>query len=196
MSAGNVTAVSRETMERLEVYAALLKKWNERINLVSPHDMAQLWSRHIEDCLQLVPYVPSGSLVTDIGSGGGFPGIVLAIAADAEVTMIESDQRKAAFLREASRATGCRTRVVASRIETAAVPPAPIVTARALADLPLLLQWTAPLLKQDGYALFLKGRQSEDELTRASDDWKMNVVRIPGRTAGGVILRISDLKRV
>ncbi|MDG6094894.1 16S rRNA (guanine(527)-N(7))-methyltransferase RsmG [Acetobacter sp. AN02] len=188
--------VSRETQERLEVFAALLTKWNEKINLVSPKDMAHLWPRHIEDSLELVPLVPPGSVVTDLGSGGGFPGLILAIAADAHVTLVESDQRKCAFLREAARVTGCRATIVPSRIESVSLPPTPIVTARALADLPLLLEWAAPLLRPDGYALFMKGRQAEDELTRAARDWHMTLSRLPGRSPDGVILRVSNLTRV
>ena len=109
---------------------------------------------------------------------------------------MESDRRKAAFLREASRATGCRTHVVADRIEAVDLPPAPVVTSRALAALPQLLQWSEKLLAPDGFALFLKGQQADNELTDAARDWHMTIDRIPSRTAGGVILKISDLRRV
>ncbi|NHN85033.1 16S rRNA (guanine(527)-N(7))-methyltransferase RsmG [Acetobacter musti] len=188
--------VSRETQERLTCFADLLTRWTARINLISPGDVPHLWDRHIRDCLQLVPLVERGTTITDLGSGGGFPGIILAIATDAEVTLIESDRRKAAFLREASRATGCRTRVVDQRIENVEIPRAPVVTARALAGLPQLLGWTEKLLAPDGYALFLKGQHAPDELTDAARDWHMTVSQIPGRTAGGVILKISDIRRV
>lgn len=188
--------VSRETLERLNCFADLLTRWTARINLISSGDVPHLWDRHIRDCLQLVPLVQRGTRITDLGSGGGFPGIILAIAADAEVTLVESDRRKAAFLREASRATGCRTHIVDQRIENIDIPPAPVVTARALASLSQLLSWTEKFLTPDGYALFLKGQHAPDELTDAARDWHMTVNQIPGRTAGGVILKISDIRRV
>ncbi|GBR09301.1 16S rRNA (guanine(527)-N(7))-methyltransferase RsmG [Acetobacter oeni] len=188
--------VSRETQERLACFAELLTRWTARINLISARDVPHLWERHIRDCLQLVPLVEKGTRITDLGSGGGFPGIILAIAADADVTLIESDRRKAAFLREASRVTGCRTRVLDQRIENVEILPAPVVTARALASLSQLLSWTEKLLVPDGYALFLKGEHAPDELTDAARDWHMSVSQIPGRTSGGVILKISDIRRV
>ncbi|GBQ92289.1 glucose inhibited division protein B [Acetobacter nitrogenifigens DSM 23921 = NBRC 105050] len=188
--------VSRETRERLNCFADLLLRWTARINLISPRDVPHLWPRHIEDCLQLVPYVERGARITDLGSGGGFPGLILAIAADADVTMVESDHRKAAFLREAGRATGCRSQVIVDRIENVQLDPAPVVTARALAPLPRLLDWTHPLLAPDGYALFLKGKQAPDELTDAAPGWHMSVDQISSRTPGGLILKISDLRRV
>lgn len=188
--------VPRETFERLVCFADLLTRWTQKINLISPRDLPHLWPRHIEDCLQLVPLVERDTRITDLGSGGGFPGLILAIAADADVTLVESDRRKAAFLREASRATGCRTRVIDQRIETLDLPPAPVVTARALARLDQLLDWSAPLIAPGGFALFLKGQHAPDELTDAERHWHMTVERIPSRTPGGTILKISDIRRV
>lgn len=188
--------VSRETMERLSCFADLLTRWTSRINLISSKDVPHLWERHIRDSLQLVPLIEHGAKITDLGSGGGFPGLILAIAADAEVTLVESDRRKAAFLREASRVTGCLTHVVNERIEAADIPPAPVVTARALANLSQLLAWTEKKLLPEGYALFLKGQQAADELTEARREWHMSVSQIPSRTAGGAILKISDIRRV
>ncbi|MFT8720532.1 16S rRNA (guanine(527)-N(7))-methyltransferase RsmG [Acetobacter sp.] len=188
--------VSRETQERLTLFAELLTKWTSKINLISAGDVPHLWERHIEDSLQLVPLVERGVSITDLGSGGGFPGIILAIAADARVTLVESDKRKCAFLREVSRATGCRTQVINERIENVDIPPAPVVTARALANLSRLLSWTEKLIAADGYALFLKGQQAVNELTDAERDWHMTVTSIPSRTPGGSILKISDIRRV
>ncbi|GAN95724.1 glucose inhibited division protein B methyltransferase GidB [Komagataeibacter europaeus NBRC 3261] len=190
--------VSRETHDRLERYADILLRWNQRINLVSPHDLPHLWSRHIADSLQLARLIPSGpTSLVDMGSGGGFPGLVIACATDARVTLIESDQRKAAFLREAARVTGVQVRVCAQRLEVADVPPAQVVTARALAPLSRLLEWGTRFLQPDGFCLFLKGRNAEDELTTASADWHMATTRIPSRTnADGVILELSDIRRV
>ncbi|PYD60213.1 16S rRNA (guanine(527)-N(7))-methyltransferase RsmG [Novacetimonas maltaceti] len=189
--------VSRETGERLTAYADLLVRWNARINLVSRPDLAQLWPRHIADSLQLATLIPAGARVVDMGSGGGFPGLVIAMATDAHVTLIESDQRKAAFLREASRVAGVRTRVIASRIEAADAGPVDVVSARALAPLPQLLQWGVRFLDKEGFCLFLKGKNADEELNAAHADWRMAVTRIPSRTdADGVILRLSDIRRV
>ncbi|WP_395369918.1 16S rRNA (guanine(527)-N(7))-methyltransferase RsmG [Komagataeibacter diospyri] len=194
----DVPDVSRETRDRLERYADILLRWNQRINLVSPHDLPHLWSRHIADSLQLARLIPPGPVsLVDMGSGGGFPGLVIACATDAQVTLIESDQRKAAFLREAARMAGVQVRVCAQRLEVADVPPAQVVTARALAPLSRLLEWGARFLQPDGFCLFLKGRNAEDELTTASADWRMATTRIPSRTnADGVILELSDIRRV
>lgn len=192
-----MTIVPRETVERLEVFSALLTRWNQRINLVSPGDVAHLWPRHIEDSLQLADAMPDGVAFTDLGSGGGFPGLVLAIATGNPVTLVESDQRKASFLREAARATGTQATVVARRIELAEIAPAAIVTARALAPLPLLLRWAQRFLQPDGSCLFLKGRTADDELTAAGAEWHMTVSRRPSRTSpDGVILRLSEIRRV
>ena len=189
--------IPREITERLEVFADLLRRWNRRINLVSPRDIAQLWPRHIADSLQLADELAPGAAVTDLGSGGGFPGLVLAIATGNPVTLVESDQRKASFLREAARATGATATVVAQRIEQAVLPPAGFVTARALAPLPTLLGWARPLLAEHGVCLFLKGRTADDELTQAAAEWHMTVSRRPSRTSpDGVILRLSELRRV
>ncbi|WP_241503247.1 16S rRNA (guanine(527)-N(7))-methyltransferase RsmG [Komagataeibacter melaceti] len=190
--------VSRETRDRLERYAGILQRWNQRINLVSPHDLPHLWSRHIADSLQLADQIPAGGVtLVDMGSGGGFPGLVIACATDAHVTLIESDQRKAAFLREAARVAGARVTVCAQRLEVARVPPAQVVTARALAPLSRLLEWGTRFLQPDGFCLFLKGRNAEEELTTARADWHMATTRIPSRTnTDGVILKLSDIRRV
>ncbi|CEF40985.1 16S rRNA (guanine(527)-N(7))-methyltransferase RsmG [Acetobacter tropicalis] len=189
--------VSRETKERLEAFVALLEKWNPRINLVSSRDMAFVWDRHVRDSLQIAPLVQGASSFIDLGSGGGFPGVITAIATNVPGTLIESDQRKAAFLREAARVTVAPVKVLAERIEQATPEPAPIVTARALAALPKLLEWTAPLLAKGGKAVFLKGQQAEDELTEARRNWHMDVCIHPSVTShDGVILEVSNLERV
>jgi len=187
--------VSRETLDRLQAYAELLGRWNTRINLVSPRDMVELWSRHIADSLQLVPLIDAERGI-DLGSGGGFPGLVIAIAHGLPMTLIESDQRKAAFLREAARVTEAPVQVLAQRIETARPKPAPLITARALAALPQLLRWAQPLLAEGGACLFLKGARGEDELTQAAREWQMSVVRIPSQVhPDGIILQLSDIRR-
>ncbi len=192
-----VADVSRETLQRLTVFAELLQRWNQRINLVSPRDLSQLWNRHIADSLQLLEELPRGASFIDLGSGGGFPGLVLAIANNSPVTLVEADQRKASFLREAARATGTAATVVAGRIEQAELPPTRYLTARALAPLPRLLDWSARFLTPNGICLFLKGRSAEDELTAAAAEWHMTVSRRRSRTdPDGVILRLSEIRRV
>ena len=189
--------VSRETQERLETFVALLEKWNPRINLVSSRDIASVWDRHVLDSLQLAPLVAGQARFIDMGSGGGFPGVIISIATGVAGTLIESDQRKAAFLREAARATQAPLTVLAERIEQAEVLPAPVVTARALASLSRLLDWTATLLEKDGKAFFLKGQQADEELTEARRSWHMDVrIHRSITSHDGVILEVSNLERV
>lgn len=187
--------VSRETLDRLEVYAAHLRKWNAAINLVSKATLDDLWTRHLADSAQIYGLVPANTQVlVDLGSGAGFPGLVLAILGVPAVHLVESDVRKAAFLREVARVTGAPVTVHPVRIEVADTPPADIVSARALADLSLLLPWAHGLLKPGGTCLFPKGRTVEDELTAVKDSWNMRVERFPSQTdPAGTILRISDL---
>jgi 16S rRNA (guanine527-N7)-methyltransferase len=182
---------------QLERFVTLLLRWNRTVNLIARRDEAAVWQRHVEDSLQLLPYLdPPPERAIDIGSGGGFPGLVLAIASGIPFDLIEADQRKAAFLREAARETGAAVRVHAVRIEAAAVPPAAVVTARALAPLPRLLGWAAPLLAPGGALLALKGAQADTELTEAAREWHMRVDKRPSRThPDGCILRISEIAR-
>jgi 16S rRNA (guanine527-N7)-methyltransferase len=191
--------VSRETESRLHDYAALLMRWNARINLVAERDEHAIWERHILDSLQLLPLLPElpGSL-TDIGSGAGFPGLVLAAATRRETHLIESDRRKSAFLLEAARLLALpMVQVHPRRIEQASPPPAQILTARALASLPDLLHLCHRLLAPGGYALFPKGRQAEQELTAAAPHWTMRVERFPSRTdPSATILRLSEIRPV
>jgi len=190
--------VSRETRQRLDVFERLLIKWNARINLIARADQDQIWSRHIADCLQLVALVQPGiDRAIDLGSGAGFPGLILAIATGVRFHLVEADQRKAAFLREAIRATDAPAEVVAQRIEALEIVPASLVTARALAPLPKLLALAHPLLATNGVALFLKGRDVEQELTAASREWHMHVQRVASHTQPGAsILQITGLYRV
>jgi len=190
-------SVSRETLARLDVFHALFLRWNPIINLVSRRDEAKLSERHIADSLQLLPLIPADAdRAIDIGSGGGFPGLILAIASGLPFDLIEADGRKGAFLREAARETGARATIHTTRIETAVVPPAPLVTARALAPLPSLLDLAARLIAPGGVALFPKGARADEELTNARREWQMRVERFASQTdPGGVILRISEVAR-
>jgi len=194
--------VPRGTLERLRVYHALLVKWQRAINLVGPRTIDGAWRRHFLDSAQLWPLVTGRQVLADLGSGAGFPGLVLALMAaghDAPLTthLIESDHRKAAFLIEVARATEARVTVHAERAEaigTARLLTADVVTARALAPVGDLLGLAHPLLAPDGICLFLKGAAVEDELTRARETWTMTVERLPSRSdPSGTILRIAGL---
>ncbi len=191
-------SVSRETRARLDAFAALLLRWNSRINLVSRGDEADISSRHIDDSLQLLNLIPSGTQrAIDLGSGAGFPGLVLAIATRIPFDLVESDQRKCAFLREAARATQAPAKVHARRIEAANLEPATLITARALAPLKTLLGLAAPLLAKGGVCIFPKGESADREIEEASAAWTMRIERIISRTdRSGVILRISEVTRV
>jgi 16S rRNA (guanine527-N7)-methyltransferase len=194
---GEGAPVSRETRLRLEVYAGLLTKWNRKINLIGRQTEPDLWRRHVEDSLQLMPYMPAtATRAIDLGSGGGFPGLVLAIATGIAFDLVESDQRKCAFLREVAAATGAPATIHAVRIEAAQLEPAELVTARALAPVADLLPLAARLLAPTGVALFLKGARAEQELTAAQTQWHMRVERYPSVTdPNGVILRLSEVQR-
>jgi 16S rRNA (guanine527-N7)-methyltransferase len=185
-----------ETNSRLQAFAALLLRWNTTLNLIAPRDADVLWDRHIADSLQLVPLMPPGvGRGIDLGTGGGFPGLVLAIATGVPFDLIEADRRKAAFLRTAVLETGAPATVHCCRIEDAAVPPAPLVTARALAPLPRLLPMVARLLTGDGVCLLLKGAKVQEESAAADDDWSMTVTQVPSQTSpDGIVLRIEVLQ--
>lgn len=189
--------VSRETEQALCEYLILLRRWNTRINLVADAPEAALWQRHIIDSLQLVPLLAAaapGPLV-DLGSGAGFPGLVLAAATERATHLIESDRRKCAFLTEAARSLGLsKVRIYPSRIEATTLPPASIVTARALATLNTLLGYAHRILAPGGFALFPKGRTAEQELTEAAPAWMMRTERFPSLTdPAATILRLSEI---
>ena len=186
--------VSRETEARLRAYEALLLAWTKRINLIGRGDAAVVWQRHILDSAQLAPLLPAEGEIADLGSGGGLPGIVLAILRPAPIHLVESDRRKAAFLREASRDLPHVT-VHARRIEEVALPPLAAVTARAMAPLTALLPHAARLLAPGGVAVFPKGRTASAELTDAAPHWLMRVERFPSRTdPDATLLRLSEIR--
>ena len=187
--------VPRETRERLDIYANLLLRWNRRINLVGRHTEASLWERHFADSLQLAPLLPPGtSTGVDLGSGAGFPGLVLAIASGVHFHLIEADQRKAAFLREVAAAVSANVVVHASRAEDAEIGIVDVVTARAVAPLKQLLRLSAPFLGLRSTALFLKGEKVDDELTDAEAEWQMKVERHKSLTdPRGMILRLTEV---
>jgi 16S rRNA (guanine527-N7)-methyltransferase len=196
-SAGDLD-VSRETLRRLDDFVALLLAWSERVNLIGAADRNRLWSRHIADSLQLLPLLQRRQPpFADLGSGAGFPGLVLAIAAAQPFHLIEADQRKAAFLREAIRVTAAPATVHAGHSGRIRLAPVSLVTARAVAPLATLLGLAAPLLHPDGVLLALKGAGAERELTAARAHWNMHARATPSRTdASGRILEISGISRI
>ena len=190
---------SRETAEKLRAYLALLVRWNARINLVADADPEVMWQRHVVDSLQLNVLLPAveGPLV-DLGSGAGFPGMVLAAASGRETHLVEADKRKCAFLQEVARLLALpKVTVHPLRIDAVTLPPAMVLTARALAPLPQLLRYAARILAPGGVTLFPKGRTAEQELTTAAADWTMRVERFPSVTdPDSTILRLSEIHPV
>ena len=191
--------VSRETLPRLETYAGLLVKWQAKINLVGPATLPDLWRRHFLDSAQLLLLLPTavGTLV-DLGSGAGFPGLVLAIMTEWRVHLLDSDQRKCAFLRQVALDCGVLDRVTihAKRIEQVTGIAADVVTARACAPLGELLELAEPFIGEKGTGLFLKGAQAEEELTQAQRRWTMRLDRRDSISdPAGKLLIVSQLKR-
>jgi 16S rRNA (guanine527-N7)-methyltransferase len=197
LAGDNPGDVSRETLERLKLYARLLLRWNRKINLISRQSEGDAWQRHFVDSLQLAALIPAGARrAVDLGSGGGFPGLVLAIATGIPFDLVEADHRKAAFLREVAAATAAPATIHAVRIQDAVLPPVDLVTARALAPLTELLELAVPNLARAGTALFLKGARADQELTEAEAKWHMRVERFPSATdPTGVVFRLTEVMR-
>nr|WP_232818340.1 16S rRNA (guanine(527)-N(7))-methyltransferase RsmG [Elioraea thermophila] len=195
---GPLLSLSPDQRRRLEAYADLVRSWSRRINLVAPGDLNHLWHRHILDSAQLADLLPpSATRLADLGSGAGFPGLVLALLTDRETHLVERDQRKAAFLREATRLLGAPATIHAE--DAALLPPlmADVITARAFAPLPGLLPLIVRHLRPRGVALLPKGRSVDRELTEVAGSWTMRLERFPSRTdPSATILRVSEVARV
>lgn len=194
--------VSRETEQRLDSLVALVIHWQNRINLVAPATLPDAWTRHIADSLQLLPLVEGAKLWVDLGSGGGFPALPLACALaerpGAHIHLVESNHKKAAFLREAARTLALPASVHAERIEDFAArfePVADVVSARALAPLAKLLTYAAPLLKTGTTGLFPKGQDVEAELTEAAKYWTIDYELAPSKTGSGQIVIVHRLAK-
>ena len=198
-----LTPVSRETEVRLDRYVALLREWQSKTNLVSPSTLPNLWTRHISDSLQLLALASRAKLWADLGSGGGFPGVVLACAmaeiSGATVHLVERNAKKAAFLREALRLTNSPGIVhltdIGDNVDSV-VGKVDCVTARAVAPLHQLIGFAEPLVRQGAKALFLKGQDVEAELTEATKYWNIKSRLHSSRTGGhGWIVELDQIER-
>ena len=206
------TLVSRETLERLTTYVNLLSEWNERLNLVAPSTLPDAWRRHILDSAQLAPLIPPNTkTIVDLGSGAGFPGLVLALmlnpclpplagevspkaAEGVVIHLVESIAKKCRFLEAVIAATGANAQVHCCRAEDLKGLKADVVTARALAPLDRLLPLAHPFFGPGTIALFLKGRSLNDELTLATKSWRLDATPIPSRSdPSGFVLRVTGL---
>lgn len=194
--------VSRETIERLEIYADTVRKWNPRINIVAKSTIDALWSRHFVDSAQIFRMAPpSAKHWADLGSGGGFPGLVIAILSrelrqGLSVTLVESDARKAAFLRNVIRETSISATVICQRIESVPLLSADVISARALANLSKLLSLAQDHLAPNAVMLFPKGKSWQSELFEAQSKWRFDQQVAKSMTNDqSVILRISGVRR-
>lgn len=194
---GEQLNVSRETLERMSVHLELLQRWQLAINLVGSGTLADPWRRHFLDCAQLAARIPAGATsLVDLGSGAGFPGLVLAHLGVHGVHLVESDRRKAQFLREVARATGASVEIHAERIERMPGWPADVITARALAPLPRLLVLGERFISSDSVCLFLKGRSAAHELTDARASWHIISEIAPSLSEPtGVVLQLRGICR-
>jgi 16S rRNA (guanine527-N7)-methyltransferase len=191
------TGVSRETLARLQSYADLLVRWSARINLVAASTLDDLWRRHFLDSAQLMPLIPAGAQsLIDLGSGAGFPGLVLAIMGVPAVELVEADARKCAFLREAARIAAAPATIHHARIESVPPHPVDVVTARGCAPLDRLLVLAQPFVAPETVCLFPKGEQAGQEVAAARRNWMMEVDRHDSRSdPRGSILCLTRLTR-
>ena len=190
---GKLLNVSRETLCQFEAYLTLLEKWQRRINLVANSSMADVWRRHILDSAQLFRFCPPNTKkILDVGSGAGFPGLVLAIMGDFQVDLVESDQRKAIFLSTVIRSLGLSAKVHNQRVESLPTLRPDVVTARALAPVSKLMKLIENQISADTVCLFLKGASVEDELTDFKSYSTMVSVNHPSLSGpNGVVLELK-----
>lgn len=192
-----LTDVSRETLSRLDAYLVLMKRWQRAINLVGPATLGDPWRRHVLDSAQLIRHMPADvGAIYDLGSGAGLPGLILAIMGQTGIHLVESDQRKAQFQREVIRSLDLRVDIHVQRIDSLSPGCADLITARALAPLPRLLDLSASLLRPNGICLFLKGQNALDELTEARKCWRMSSHSYPSLSEPSAsVLKLWDIVR-
>lgn len=191
--------VSRETFLALNQFSDLLLKWNNKINLVSKKITPQeLWERHILDSAQLIKYLPEHKCrIVDFGSGAGFPALIIAIVGGHEVTVVESDQRKCAFMQEAAVQLKLSIKIINSRIEDVRDIHCDIITARALAPLTKLMEYSENILQENNFMLFLKGQNVVEEIKEASISWDFRHELFPSALNDeGKVIKISNLRRL
>lgn len=194
--------VSRETTEKLNYFHDTLKKWTSKINLISKSSSLEIWERHIWDSAQLVPLAGDADNWVDIGSGGGLPGLIVAIISqetypERTVTLVESDQRKSAFLGSVIRDLGLRGRVITQRVEDIDSLQADVLSARALAGLDKLLQYSQRHLSKTGTAFFPKGMSWEKEVQTARESWSFSLKAHKSNTnPEAAILEVKEIERV
>ena len=191
-------SVSRETMRAVDRYVELLVQWNPKINLVAPNTIPEVWTRHVLDSLQITHLGEESSKWVDIGSGGGFPGLIVAcMYPDKDLVLVESDTRKCLFMRTVIRECKLSARVMNHRIEELEPQSADVVSARALASLPSLFTLAKPHLSSEGQCLFMKGANRKLEVEAARKDWTFDVEEVQSLTSReGAILRIKGLKHI
>jgi 16S rRNA (guanine527-N7)-methyltransferase len=190
------TGVSRETLAKLKAYADLLADWNARHNLVAKSTLPDLWHRHFWDSAQLAPLIPAEArILADLGSGAGFPGLILAaLRPDLAVTLHEATTKKCAFLQAAADRMGLKVAIRNSRLEDLVPQVFDVVTARALAPLPQLLQYAYPFTGPNSLCLFLKGQNVGAELTEAHKYWNMEASQVPSQTEpSAAIVTVREL---
>jgi 16S rRNA (guanine527-N7)-methyltransferase len=195
-----IVGVSHETAEKLALFVGLLRKWQPAQNLIAPGTLSEIWKRHVADSAELVRLFPETRTWVDIGSGAGFPGIVVALAGapGMHIHLIESNARKCAFLRAVARETTAPVSIHEGRVEEILRgwnKPVDRISARALASLPALLQIAAPLMETGIPGAFHKGKDFRREIAEASQSFAFDLVEHPSRVGEGVILEVTNLRR-
>ena len=190
--------VSRETCEKIDKYLSILDSWRNQLNLIGPNEWERIWERHILDSHQLRKFIPESARIVDIGTGAGFPGVILAASASGSghISLIESSAKKCKFLQTVVEQTKLPISIVNARIESVDTISADFVTARAVAPLEKLIEYTLPALETGATALFHKGHSYTTELESAQVRWNLDYKVLPNEySSNGVIIKISGAKR-
>jgi 16S rRNA (guanine527-N7)-methyltransferase len=189
-------SVSRETFQRLTSYVELIEKWQKTINLIGSLTIPEIWLRHVIDSAQLFAFMNGQQKIVDLGSGAGFPGLVLAIMGNEQVTLVESDGRKAVFLKEAARVTHAPVIIEAKRVDAIDLNSFSFITARGFAPIPALLRTLQPTLNTNHKLLLLKGKRYFEEIQEARRAWNFDYETYPSITDNeGVVLSMQHFKR-